>query len=458
MTQQVTEKKSQTDKLSSESGVQGSFPQKGKIALLACVSLILLTFAGFFVKKAPDLVHPPADPVALTATVAQQNVLPVQLPRGSGDPAQLQLPGSHTIVYEQNNALYRVSTSDRTPQPIEAPGYLYNRAVPPLLLAGNQLLYSGKGLWVTDIAQGGHAQQIATMSDDQVVTSLALSPDGRDIAWSSAPANGQGTVRIYAGPLRSSSLVYQHSASNCPCFRVFSFAATHQFVKDTTLLLSNDQGDHQDSTSGLWSLLVTPGVSHEPQPLLPGTPPQLPLAHSGNTVLYSTSNGFVPAPTDNTAPADVAALNYANGLAISNLNASATALQGSQVVLPEQRSTPDFSTYHWVMSPDFAPDGQTLVYVLFSSDASAPFERHNALYTVHLNATSATVHVDQPQLLASSWSHFVEMGPWLSNSIVTFYADNISGSGLYAIDAQTGATALLAHLTTYGRIVAVTGS
>ncbi len=452
------EKESQAYKPLSESGAQVPFSLKGKVALLASVSLILLTFAGLFVKDVPALVHPPADPVALTATAVQQNVLPVQLPGGAGDPAQLQLSGSHTIVYEQNNALYRVSTPHGTSQPIEAPGYLYNRAVPPLLLAGNQLLYSGKGLWVTDIVQGGHAQQIATMPDDQVVTSLVLSSDGRNIAWSSAPANGQGTVRIYAGPLRSSSLVYQHPASNCPCFRVFAFADTHQPAGNTTLLLSNDQGDHQDSTSGLWSLLVTPGVSHEPQPLLSGTPPQLPLAHSNNTVLYSTSNGFVPAPTDNTAPADVAALNYANGMAVSTLNASAIVLQGSQVVLPEQRSTPNFAAYHWVMSPEFSPDGQTLVYVLFSSDASAPFERHNALYTVHLHATGASVHVDQPQLLVSSWSHFVEMGPWLSNSIVTFYADNVSGNGLYAIDTQTGATVLLAHLTTYGRIVAVTGS
>jgi hypothetical protein len=448
------EKKSQAQKLSSEAGAQASFSHRGKIALLASVCLILLTFAGLFVKKAPDLIHPPVDPVTLTATAVQQNVSPVQLPGGTGDPAQLQLPGSHTIVYEQNNALYRVSTPDGTPQPIDAPGYLYNRAAPPLLLSGNQLLYSGKGLWVTDIAQGGHAQQIATMPDDQVVTSLVLSSDGRNIAWSSAPANGQGTVRIYAGLLRSSSLVYQHSANSCPCFRVFSFANTHQSSGQTTLLLSNDQGDHQDSASGLWSLAVTPGASHEPQPLLPGTPPQLPLAHTGNTVLYSTSNGFVPAPTDNTAPADVAALNYANSLAVSTLNASATALQGSQVVLPEQRYTSNFAASQWVMSPRFSPDGQTLVYVLFSSDASAPFERHNALYTVHLNATGATVHVDQPQLLASSWSHFVEMGPWLSNSVVTFYADN----GLYAIDTQTGAAALLAHLTTYGHIVAVIGS
>jgi len=433
---------------------QAPFSRRSKIALLASVGLILLTFGGLFLKKSPDMIHPPADPVALTATTVQKNALPVQLPDGSGEPAQLQISGSHTIVYEQNNALYFVSTPNGTPQTIEAPGYLYNRAVPPLLLAGNQLLYSGKGLWVTNISQGGHAQQVATIADDQVVTSLVLSADGRTIAWSTAPANGQGIVRIYAGPLRSSSLVYQHLATNCPCFRVFSFADTHQSSGQTTLLLSNDQGDHQNSASGLWSLSVTPGVSHEPQSLLSGNPPQLPLARTGSTLLYSTSNGFVPAPTDNSAPDDVAALNYANGLAVSTLNDSATALQTTQVVLPEQRYTPNFAAYHWVMSPRFSPDGKTLIYVLFSSDAQAPFARHSALYTVHLDGTGAAIRADKPQLLVTSWSRFVEPGPWLNNDILTFYADN----AVYAIDTQTGATALLAHLTTYGHVVAVTGS
>jgi hypothetical protein len=457
LSQQVTrppEKKSQTHKLSSESGSQAPLSHRSKIALLICVGLILLTFAGLFVKKSPDLVHPPADPVALTATAVQQNSVPVQRPGDSANPAQLQLSGSHTIVYEQNNALYRVSTPDGIPQSIEAPGYLYNRAVPPLLLAGNQLLYSGKGLWVTDIAQNGHSQQIATIPDDQVVTSLVLSSDGRDVAWSTAPANGQGVIRVYAGPLRSSSLIYQHAASNCPCFRVFSFADTQQSSGQMTLLLSNDQGDHQDSASGLWALPVTPGVSHEPQPLLSGNPPQLPLAHTGSTLLYSTSNGFVPALTDNSAPDDVAALNYANGLAVSTLSDAATSLNSPQIVLPEQRSTPDFAVYHWVMSPGFSPDGQTLAYVLFSTDAQAPFARHNVLYTVHLSSAGTAIHVDKPQLLVTSWARFVELGPWLSNSILTFYADD----AFYAIDTQTGAATRLARLTAYGHIVTVTGS
>jgi hypothetical protein len=221
-----------------------------------------------------------------------------------------------------------------------------------------------------------------------------------------------------------------------------------------TLLLSNDQGDHQAVRFGLWSLTVAPGASHEPQPLLSGDPPQIPLARTGSTLLYSTSNGVVPAPTDNSAPDDVAALNYANGLAVSTLNDSATALYGIQVVLPEQRYTPNFAAYHWVMSPRFSPDGQTLVYVLFSSDTQVPFARHSSLYTVHLNGIGAVVRVDKPQVLVTSWARFVELGPWLDNSTLTFYADN----ALYDIDAQTGATALLAHLTAYGHIVAVTGS
>jgi hypothetical protein len=420
------------------------------LALLAVIGLVLLTFTGLFVKNTPELLHPPADPVALTATAALQNALPVQLP-GAVTPAQLQLSGSHTIVYAQQNALYRVAVPNGTPQAIEAPGYRYNRAVPPILLANDQLLYSGNGLWITSISQGGAARQIASIPDEQVVTSLVLAPNGRDIAWSTAPANGKGTIRIYAGSLTSSSQVYQQEATKCPCFRVFSLTipASGQMM----LLLSNDYGDHQAAAYNLWSLLVTAGKGSEPQPLLTNDPPQIPLVQAGNTVLYSTSNGIVPLPTDNSTPDDIAALNYANGLALSALEVTpSTALRPAQVVLPTQRTSASFSAYHWVMSPSFAPDGQTLVYVLFSGDDQAPFARHSSLYMVHINGTGATMQAGKPQVLATASARYIEVGPWLNNDILTFYADN----ALYAMNAHTGATTLLNRLQAYGQIVATT--
>jgi hypothetical protein len=422
------------------------------LALLAVIGLVLLTFTGLFVKNTPELFHPPADPVALTATVVQQNALPVQLP-GAATPTPLQLSGSHTIVYAQQNALYSVAVPNGTPRVIEAPGYRYNRAVPPILLANNQLLYSGDGLWITNILQDGTARQIASIPDDQVVTSLVLAPNGRDIAWSTAPANGKGTIRIYAGSVTSSSQVYQQEATKCPCFRVFSL--TTPAVGQMMLLLSNDYGDHQAAAYNLWSLMVTAGKGSEPQPLLTNDPPQIPLAHIGDTVLYSTSNGIAPLPTDNSTPDDIAALNYANGLALSALEVTpSTALSPAKIVLPTQRTAANFSAYHWVMSPSFAPDGQTLVYVLFSSDDQAPFARHSSLYMVHIDGMGAMMQAGKSQVLATASARYIEAGPWLNNDILTFYADN----ALYAMDAHTGATTLLTRLQAYAQIVAVTGS
>jgi hypothetical protein len=106
------------------------------------------------------------------------------------------------------------------------------------------------------------------------------------------------------------------------------------------------------------------------------------------------------------------------------------------------------------MSPSFAPDGQTLVYVLFSGDDQAPFARHSSLYMVHINGTGATMQVGNSQVLATASARYIELGPWLNNNILTFYADN----ALYAMDAHTGATTLLTRLQAYGQIVAATGS
>lgn len=454
MTQQLSRPPVQAEEQSDSAklNTQSPLSRRSMLALLAVIGLVLLTFTGLFVKNTPELLHPPADPVALTATAVQQNALPVQLP-GAVTPTQLQLSGSHTIVYAQQNALYRVAVPNGVPQAIEAPNYRYSRAVPPILLPNDQLLYSGNGLWITSIAPGGAAHQIASIADGQVVTSLVLAPNGRDIAWSTAPANGKGTVRIYAGSLTSSSQIYQQEATKCPCFRVFSLTtpASGQMM----LLLSNDYGDHQAAAYNLWSLAVTAGKGSEPQPLLTNDPPQIPLVQAGNTVLYSTANGIAPLPTDNSTPDDIAALNYANGLALSTLEVMpSTALSPARVVLPTQRTAANFSAYHWVTSPGFAPDGQTLVYVLFSSDDQAPFARHSSLYTVHIDGTGATIKAGKPQLLATASARYIEIGPWLNNDTLTFYADN----ALYAMNAHTGSTTLLARLQAYGQIVAVTGA
>ena len=84
-------------------------------------------------------------------------------------------------------------------------GYIYNRGVPPLLTPSGQLVYSGNGVWLTN-PFSGHPRQIAILPAGHVITSLALSQDGSQLAWSSAPLYGKGTLNLYAGPLKQPCL------------------------------------------------------------------------------------------------------------------------------------------------------------------------------------------------------------------------------------------------------------
>jgi hypothetical protein len=55
----------------------------------------------------------------------------------------------------------------------------------------------------------------------------------------------------------------------------------------------------------------------------------------------------------------------------------------------------------------------------------------------------------QPQLLATASSSFIELGPWLSDTMLTFYADG----RLYALDTTTGMTATITSTSAYARII-----
>src|SRR5436305_1304609 len=114
------------------------------------------------------------------------------------------------------------STGSGTPQALYTPGYIYNRAVRPILTPSGQLLYSGDGIYLMDIFSGT-PEKIAALAANQVVTSLVLSSDGTTIAWSTEPASGDGVIDLYAGPLATPGKVFEQSSSNCPCFRIFTF-------------------------------------------------------------------------------------------------------------------------------------------------------------------------------------------------------------------------------------------
>ena len=125
--------------------------------------------------------------------------------------------------------------------------------MPPRVTPSGQLLYSGNGLWLTNIFTD-MPEQIATLPPGQVITSMVLSNDGTTVAWSTEPANGTGNNMLYVGPLEKSVPVYLHDATDCPCYRAFAFLQGKGLKANSTLLLTNDRGDHRAVHYGLWSL------------------------------------------------------------------------------------------------------------------------------------------------------------------------------------------------------------
>jgi hypothetical protein len=433
------------------------FPRVSIISLLVIISLLLLLFAGLSLRNLPQAIISPATAGVPQSSQAapgdsdQDDMGPLQTP-GKTVTTPLQVPAGYEIVYEQQDQLYVVPATGGTPQAIATPGYIYSRSVPPILMPSGQLLYSGDGLWITNI-YNGTPQQIATLPAGQVITSLALSRDGTTIAWSTEPVNGTGTITIYAGSLHASTPVYQHSASDCPCFRVFSFLNGAGQKGDTTLLLTDDRGDHEAVQYGLWLFDITSAPGTEPQELLGDDTPRSPLALSpeSNNLLFSNYTGVVPAPSSG-APTDIAGLSYANSLSMTTIDGGEPLRNsGEHVILPKQHGLSNIADYHWVTTPIFSPDGHTLAYVEFSSDAQDPFTRHSALYTVQISGSGQHLHVGRRQLLATTSAHFVELGAWLNNRILTFYADG----SLYALDIDSGQVATIIQTGTYSQIVAI---
>jgi hypothetical protein len=417
--------------------------------------MLLLLFTGQLAWNISQTVAHKADTHPRPTPTVDKDVGPL-LPPGKSSAPQLTLPTDKYVVYEQQNGISVVPASGGIATLLTTPGYSYNRAVPARITPSGQLLYSGNGLWLADIFYGT-TKQIATLPAGQVITSLALSNDGTTVAWSTEPANGVGQTVLYAGSLEQSASVYQHDAIDCPCYRVFSFLNGTSKQADSTLLLTDDRGDHHAVMYGLWSFNLD-GTSPEPQLLLPGDSPQGPLALAvNNTLLYSTNLGIVPTTDDLSVPVDIASLNYANSLSVVGITMPTTvgnstfSNNGSHTVLPEQQYLSNSADYHWVTTPTFSGDGHTLVYVEFSSDAQVPFDRHNAVYIVHSTGSGSHLSVGKPQLLATSTDLFVELGAWINDSTLTFYSDGT----LYALDTTNGAVAPILLTKTYARAIAV---
>ncbi len=425
--------------------------------MLVLVGMLLLLFTGQLTWSISQTITHKASTRPRPTVSANIDSGPL-LPPGKSSAPQLALPTGKYVVYEQQKNISLVTASGGIATPLTTPGYSYNRAVPARILPSGQLLYSGNGLWLADIFNDT-TQQIATLPAGQVITSMALSTDGTTIAWSTEPANGIGNTVLYAGPLEKSVSIYQHDATDCPCYRVFSFLHGSGAKANSTVLLTDDRGDHHAVQYGLWSLNLTAMPLGEPQMLLAGDTLQGPLALSpfGNTLLYSTSLGIVPTTDDGSVPIDIASLNYANSLSMTGISVSTTGAvpafvkNGPHVVLPEQRDLSNSAAYHWVTTPTFSQDGRTLIYVEFSSDAQTPFDRHSAVYIVQTSGTGTQLKVGKPQLLATSTDLFVELGAWMNNTTLTFYSDGT----LYAVDITNGAVAPIIATKNYARVIAV---
>jgi hypothetical protein len=398
---------------------------------------------------------PLPSPSATNGQAVTPTATPPILTTNNTLPAPLQLPPNHYVIYERQKSIYLIAGEGGTPIAINTPGYVYNQAVRPILTPSGQLLYSGKGIWLIDLF-GGTPTRIAQLTSNQVITSIALSSDGTTIAWSTESANGNGVIDIFAGPLTSSTKVFEQPSTNCPCFRIFSFMNGNGKQGNSTLLLTDDQQSHESIQFGLWSFDLTNPLTATPQQILDGSSPQGPLVLMpfSNVLLYSSYEGEVPMPTDGSVPNDLAVLKYPNSLDLTTLDGQPLRTDGLQVVLAEQRELANSAAYHWITTPTFTPDGRTLIYVEFSSQAQPPFDRSSALFKVQISGSGKNLRIGRPQLMNTSTASLIELGAWLNTRILTFYADNT----LYALDVQSGAVTTIVQTSVYARIIAVVGT
>jgi hypothetical protein len=374
---------------------------------------------------------------------------------GSAPAPALQLAAGHYVMYQTATHIFLISTTDGTVLPLYTPGYLYNQAVRPLLTPRGQVLYSGSsGIWLTDVFDQ-QPIQVAPLAPDTVVASLALSQDGEVVAWSTEPADGVGQISIYAGPLSSPRRIWQQSSLECPCLRIFAFLNGNTPQAGSTLLLTDDRGSNEALQYGLWELDVSDPVAG-PHLILDEDAQQGPLAllPYSAVLLYSPYEGAVPAPTDGSVPADVAALSYANSLSMVPLSASSLHLDSSQVVLAQRGNLVAGAQSRWITTPIFSPDGHTLAYVEFSSDTQDPYDRHSAVYALQIDGSSSPIQVGHPRLVATSTTRLLELGPWLNSHVVTMYGDG----SIYALDVLNGALTSLGHPGGYVRILAAIGT
>lgn len=370
---------------------------------------------------------------------------PISGPASKGTPPRL--AANLGIVYTDKDAVYLLRTETAAPEKLNTPGY--SSLVPPLLIGDGHLLYAGEdGLYLLDLLHYETATpaQIASIdAQQQVIASMTVSADGREVFWTVEPHNGSGTIFLYeatltAGRTSAPTLLYSQPTNTCPCYMIFGLTETGAHGA-ATLLLTDNLGTPADQGTGLWAF--NQAQQQIGQEMLAEDQGQAPLALSSDHTLlaYAPTTGVVPEPTDSSVPPQVGSQPYGNSMAVASTSAGGT--RHPVTIVAPQTNVQRFSAYHWIATPIFSPDNRSIAYIQFSSDDNGPYDRHSALYVAPTNGKS------QPVVVANFSARLVELGSWLDSHTLLLYADN----GIYAIDTQTAAISLLAVVRQYSRIV-----
>ncbi len=352
------------------------------------------------------------------------------------------------VIYTDKNAVYLLRASAAAPERLKTPGY--SSLVPPLLTSDGYLLYAAEdGLYLINPLQRETTRrpfQVASINAQQeVIASMTMSADSREVFWSVEPHNGSGTISLYKATLTAFGasapmLLYSQPTNACPCYMIFGLISAGARGA-SSLLLTDNLGTPADQGTGLWAFnqeqqQIGPALLAEDQG-------QAPLALSADHMLlaYAPTTGVVPEPTDSSVPAQVGSQPFGNSMAIVNTNPSKAS--NPVIIVPPQTNVHSFSAYHWITTPVFSPDSRSIAYIQFSSDDTGPYDRHSTLYVAATNGKS------QPVVVVNFSARHVELGSWLNSHTILLYADK----GIYAIDTQTAALSFLAVVPQYSRII-----
>lgn len=428
-------------------------------ALIVALMLIITTGAVISTLRAQGqqyqsavgtpVFRPSATPTTVKLPSGSQIPLPPPYPL-SGPPGTAAPPRLSTdvgVVYNDDDGIYLLTADAVGPEKLNTPDY--SSLVSPHVTSNGHLLYVGeKGLYLIDLSRRDSARtlQIASInSQAQIIASTAISLDGQTVFWSVEPHNGKGAITLYTATLTNTgvsapTVLSTQPAGACPCYMLFGVGPTGTDGAPS-LLLTDDLGTPAGQGTGLWSLDL---ASKQVGPaLLDDNQGQAPLALSADYshLAYAPATGQVPEPTDSSVPNPVANQPYGNSIAVSAWGSSNL---GNQVTLvPQQTTVSTFSSYHWITTPFFSPDGHTLAYIQFSADDQGPYDRHNTLYIAD------TAGINTPVVVANFNTLLVELGGWLDSHTLILYSDN----GIYALDINTSAISLLASTFIYSHII-----